>query len=89
MLVRDYNLVVRRKLGRVVGIDNHEMTRLEYSYNMISWYLELEGDTNPFLAGRCSGEEDDPTAQCVRGTNRLSSKTRMSWCSCSCHGPGI
>ena len=36
MLIRDHNLVIRRILGRIVGIDNHEMARFECDYQVVS-----------------------------------------------------
>ena len=65
MLIRNYNFVICWKLGRIVGIDNHEMTRLECSYTVIRQYLYPERGTNSFLAEQCSGGQGDPTAQCV------------------------
>ena len=65
MLIRDHNLVIGRVLGRIVGIDNHEMTRLECDYKVVSQCLGPEGDTDQCLAAQCSAEEDGPTALCV------------------------
>ena len=65
MLIRNLDLVIRRKLGRIVGIDNHEMTKLECNYKVISQCFDPDRDTNPCLVAKCSAEGDDPTAQCV------------------------
>jgi hypothetical protein len=41
MLVRNYYLIIRRKLGRIIGIDNHEVTGFECDYKVISQCLNL------------------------------------------------